>query len=91
MNAARSASTSAANAAANFALRVGAPVVDEIDAAILDCLHGDEGRLTSEIAKVIHLTSRSTRTRLARLVERGFVREVGTSPQDPTRQYFLAD
>jgi DNA-binding MarR family transcriptional regulator len=70
--------------------RVGAPVLDQIDATILDCLRGNEGRLTSEIAKAIHLTSRSTRTQLARLVERGFVREVGTSPQDPKRQYFLA-
>ena len=62
--------------------RVGAPVLDRIDAAILDCLHGDGGRPTSEIANVIHLTSRSTRPGLARPVERGFVREVGTSPQD---------
>jgi predicted ArsR family transcriptional regulator len=45
----------------------------------------------SEIAKGIRLTSRATRTRLARLVERGLVREVGTSPQDPKRRYFRAD
>jgi DNA-binding Lrp family transcriptional regulator len=47
--------------------------------------------VTSEIAKGIRLTSRATRTRLARLVERGLVREVGTSPQDPKRRYFRAD
>jgi len=48
------------------------------------------GRVTNEIAKVIGLTPRATRTRLVRLVERGLVREVGTSPQDPKRRYFLS-
>jgi ATP-dependent DNA helicase RecG len=49
---------------------------------------GGAGRLTSEIAKAIDLTPRATRTRLARLVGRGLVREVGTGPQDPKRRYF---
>lgn len=30
-------------------------------------------------------------TRLLGLIERGLVREVGTSPQDPKRRYFLAN
>ena len=34
------------------------------------------------------LTARATRNRLPKLVERGPVREVGTSPQDPRRRYF---
>jgi ATP-dependent DNA helicase RecG len=34
---------------------------------------------------------RATRTRLARLVDRGLVREIGTGPQDPRRRYFLAE
>jgi len=46
--------------------------------------------LASEIAAVIGLTSRATRTRLARLVGNGLVREVGSGPQDPKRRYFLA-
>ena len=71
--------------------RVSPPVLDETDAAILKTLSGAEGRVTSDIAKAIRLTSRATRTRLARLVERGLVREVGTSPQDPKRRYFRAD
>ena len=70
--------------------RVGRPVLDETDQAILASL-GRQGRLTSEIANAIGLTPRATRTRLARLVGRGLVREIGTGPQDPQRRYFLAD
>ncbi len=71
--------------------RVGRPVLDGTDQAILTCLEGGAGRVTSQIAESIALTPRATRTRSARLVERGLVREVGTGPQDPKRQYFLAD
>jgi len=71
--------------------RVGPTVLDETDQAILEALAGGEGRLTSEVAKAIALTPRATRTRLARLVGRGFVREVGTGPQDPKRRYFRAE
>jgi len=68
--------------------RSGPPALDETDQGILDALAGGAGRLTSEIAKAIGLTPRATRTRLARLVGRGLVREVGTGPQDPQRRYF---
>jgi predicted HTH transcriptional regulator len=67
---------------------VGPPYLDEKDQAILNALT-DGGLLTNEVAKVIQLTTRATRTRLAKLAERGLVREVGTSPQDPKRRYFL--
>jgi predicted HTH transcriptional regulator len=70
--------------------RIGVLAVDDIEEGILGALRGGAGRVTSEISKVIGLTPRATRTRLARLVERGLVREVGTSPQDPKRQYFLS-
>lgn len=68
--------------------RVGRPALDETNQAILACLAGGKGLLTSEIAKAIALTSRATRTRLARLVGRGIVREIGAGPQDPKRRYF---
>jgi ATP-dependent DNA helicase RecG len=71
--------------------RVGRPVLDDTDRAILARLAGGKGRLTSEIAAAIGLTPRATRTRLARLVGRGLVREIGTAPQDPKRRYFKAD
>ena len=53
-------------------------------------LKAGRGRGTREIAEAIGLSTRSTRTRLARLVERGLVREVGTGPHDPRRRYLIA-
>ena len=70
---------------------IGPPVLDTTDQAILTSLTGGKGLLTSEIAGTIGLTPRATRTRLARLVGRGLVRQIGTGPQDPRRRYFGAD
>ncbi len=64
---------------------------DSMDQRILGLLVREQGMLTSEIAVKIGLTPRATRTRLARLVERGLVREIGTGPQDPRRRYFRAE
>lgn len=64
-------------------------LLDDPDEAIVDAL-SDGGTLPSEVAVVIGLTSRATRTRLARLVRSGLMREVGTRPQDPKRRYFIA-
>ncbi len=69
---------------------VGQVEVDRPDGAILALLEGAEGRGTREIANAIGLTPRATRTRLARLVLRGLVRELGTGPKDPRRLYFRA-
>lgn len=71
--------------------KVGPPVLDDTDRAILNALADGEGWLTSEVAAEIGLTPRATRTRLARLVGRGLVREIGTGPQDPRRRYFQAE
>jgi ATP-dependent DNA helicase RecG len=60
--------------------QVGQATLDETESAILGTLRDATGHVTSEIAKVIGLTPRATRTRLAQLVARGLVREVGTSP-----------
>jgi predicted HTH transcriptional regulator len=68
--------------------RIGSAALDETDQAILDALAGGKGLLTSEIARTIGLTTRATRTRLARLVGSGLLRELGTGPQDPKRRYF---
>lgn len=68
--------------------RVSEPRFDKVDRAILDAVADGQGHLTSEIARAIDRTPRTTRTRLARLVDRGLVREIGTGPQDPKRQYF---
>jgi predicted HTH transcriptional regulator len=71
--------------------QVGPRVVEDTDQTILDALGGAKGLATSEIATMIGLSPRATRTRLARLVGRGLVREIGTGPQDPRRRYFLAE
>jgi predicted ArsR family transcriptional regulator len=67
------------------------PRVDEVEQAILDALGGGKGLSTQQIAAKIGLSPRATRTRLLSLVTRGLVAEVGTSPQDPRRQYYLVD
>lgn len=71
--------------------RIGRPELDPIDTAIVEALVRGRGLLTSEIAKAIGLTPRATRTRLARLVGNGLLREVGTGPQDPKRRYFRSE
>jgi predicted HTH transcriptional regulator len=68
----------------------GAPTLDERDRAILTALAPGRGLLTSELARAAGLSSRATRTRLARLVDRGLVCEVGTGPRDPRRRYFAS-
>ena len=70
--------------------RVGEPSTDPTTRKILSKVSETKGRLTSEIAKLIGLTPRATHTRLAALVGRGLVRELGSSPQDPQRRYFRA-
>lgn len=65
--------------------------VDEIEKAILHAMAGGNGLSTQEIAAKIERSARATRTRLLALVARGLVAEVGTSPQDPRRKYFLLD
>ncbi|MBI3041822.1 MAG: putative DNA binding domain-containing protein [Betaproteobacteria bacterium] len=70
--------------------RTRAPSVDETEHDILEALARGKGLSTQAIAARIKRSPRATRTRLMNLIGRGLVREVGTSPQDPKRQYFLA-
>ncbi len=71
--------------------RVSGLSVEEKDQVILDVLAGGEGMTTSEIAKIIKLSSRATRTRLVKLIELGLIVEIGTSPKDPRRKYYLTE
>jgi ATP-dependent DNA helicase RecG len=68
-----------------------APAKDARDEAILAALYSslEAGLSTSEIAKQINLSPRASRTRLAALVERGLIAEIGSGPQDPHRRYYL--
>lgn len=63
----------------------------EKDRGIVEALGRGEGLPTGQIAKMIGLSVRATRTRLASLVQRGLVVEVGTGPRDPRRRYYLAE
>jgi len=71
--------------------RVGEPTTDALDDTILAWLSDGEGRSTAQIATHIKRSPRATRTRLAALVERGLVREIGTGPQDPKRRYYRTE
>jgi ATP-dependent DNA helicase RecG len=73
------------------AIRRRAPATDKRDQAILGALRASSprGLSTSEVAKRISLSPRAARTRLASLVERGLVAEIGSGLQDPKRRYHL--
>jgi predicted HTH transcriptional regulator len=71
--------------------RVGAVDLDPTDRAIMALVDAPDGLATRDVARGIGLTPRATRTRLAALVARGLVREIGTSPQDPKRRYFTTE
>jgi predicted HTH transcriptional regulator len=73
------------------AVRRRVPAQDKRDQAILGALAASSGSglSTSQIAKRIGLSPRAARTRLASLVERGLVVEIGSGPQDPQRRYHL--
>jgi predicted HTH transcriptional regulator len=68
--------------------RKGPTVLEDLDQKILDLLEGGIGLSTKEIAAHIDRSPRATRTRLAGLVSRGLLQEVGTGPQDPKRKYY---
>lgn len=67
---------------------VKAPSVDRIDQIILDAVGAGGGLSTAEVAAILALTPRATRARLAKLVGRGLIREIGTGANDPMRRYF---
>jgi ATP-dependent DNA helicase RecG len=73
------------------AIRRRAPAQDARDQVVLKALAASSvsGLSTSQLAKRLGLSPRATRTRLASLVERGLVAEVGSGPQDPHRRYHL--
>lgn len=47
------------------------------------------GLSTSEIAGKLGMSPRATRSRLASLVERGSITEIGSGPKDPRRRYYF--
>jgi predicted HTH transcriptional regulator len=67
------------------------PALDRREQVVLAALAKSEsnGLSTSEIAAKLRVSPRAARTRLASLVERGVVTEIGSSPNDPHRRYYL--
>ncbi|MDZ4168074.1 MAG: putative DNA binding domain-containing protein [Coriobacteriia bacterium] len=65
--------------------------VKAADARVLQELAGAGPLSTSEVARRIERTPRSARERLKSLVEAGLVVEVGSSPNDPNRKYYIAE
>jgi ATP-dependent DNA helicase RecG len=74
-----------------FNARSSRPAVDPVDDAILRSLRESGGMSTGELSSRIYRTPRATRSRLQSLVERGFVVEVGSAPNDPRRVYYVAE
>jgi predicted HTH transcriptional regulator len=68
------------------------PATDARNDAILAAIaaSSEVGLSTSQIAKQIKLSPRAARTRLASLVDRGLIVEIGSGPQDPHRRYYSA-
>ena len=63
--------------------------IDDTSRIILKILQ-DKGQLnTRAIAEAIGRSSRSARTKLKALVERGLIAELGSGPTDPKRVYVL--
>ena len=69
---------------------IDAPKLDVVDQAIVNAISESNGLTTAQISAVIALTPRTTRTRLAKLRDRGLIREIGSGPNDPTRRYVAA-
>ena len=62
---------------------------DAVDRRIIQLIVGTDGLSTSVIAAGIGPSPRATRTRLARLVERGRLFLIGSGPRDPRRRYLV--
>jgi predicted HTH transcriptional regulator len=65
--------------------------IDEVEARILKAVGESDGLATRHVAEAAAISTRSARSRLKGLVERGLIVEIGSSPTDPKRVYLLAD
>jgi predicted HTH transcriptional regulator len=65
------------------------PALDAQEQKIVALLTDGKGYRTQQIATTVGLSTRATRSRLRALVDRGVLVEVGSSPKDPRRSYFV--
>jgi ATP-dependent DNA helicase RecG len=71
--------------------RVAKPQVDPIDERIVTFIRQGQGRSTSEIAKYIALSTRTTQIRLSRIAQKGLIAVVGSGPRDPQRRWWATN
>jgi predicted HTH transcriptional regulator len=67
------------------------PRVDDVEAQILKVVGKADGLSTKQVAEAVSLSTRSARTRLKTLVDKGLIIEVGSSPTDPKRVYLTSE
>jgi predicted HTH transcriptional regulator len=67
------------------------PHMDDREGRIIEALRTNETLSTAQIAELIGMSRRGTRTRLQSLVERGLVIEIGSGVTDPRRKYALPE
>jgi len=65
------------------------PTLDPLDQVVLKLLEKADGLSTSQIAKAIKRSTRSTRDRVKRLIAFGLVRAHGSSSRDPQKVFKL--
>lgn len=64
---------------------------DEKDSRIVEVLRTAEALSTAQVAALIKMSPRATRTRLQSLVQRGLLVEIASGPTDPRRKYAVPD
>jgi predicted ArsR family transcriptional regulator len=67
------------------------PVLDPMSRAILDLVNKNHGLSTKDLAAKVKRSPRATRTQLQKLVDYGYIVEVGSSRHDPHRAYYPTD
>lgn len=72
-----------------FTERTSSQKLNEIDTAIIEALKAHNGISTQEVADKIKKSTRTARTHLLHLIGLGMIIEIGSSPQDPGKKYFL--
>ncbi len=72
-----------------FTIQSRNPIINSVDQKILDLLRDKNGVSTAEVANLIDLSVRSTRSRLSSLIKRGLIVEIGSGKNDPTKKFFL--
>lgn len=74
-----------------FSDMVECPATDTTDNKIIGCIDKSNNKSlsTQSIASEIKLSTRATRMRLRKLVDKGLLAEIATSPNDPNKKYIL--